>query len=196
MSFIAWLGERFVFAARMAGVAVFAGGALGGFLSASVCRAFRSTESGDLPPLANAICGSFLGFGTVCLETAVAVGLFVAVTAWRRSRSDPESSFEDAWPEEGRRAGPADVQPAHGAWLLVPAFILIATVVTTWLAGSPAVRFLVQNFTPLSQGLDGLVLMPPGFMLGAVGTLLLAELGRAAGSSRIRTSSSPSPIWV
>src|SRR5262245_39383791 len=176
MTFIGWLGRRFILVACLTGIATFAGGTLGGFLSGSLCRTLSTDNRGGRPQLADAICTSFLGFGAVCLATAVVVCLVVVAAASRRSRSDRASS-EATWPEQGR-ASPAEVRPDVGAWLLILlALILIATVVTTWVAGSPAVRFLVQNFMRFSQGLDGVVLMPPGFVLGATGTLLFSELG-------------------
>ena len=156
MTFIAWLGRRLIIVACLTGTATFAGGTLGGFLSGSLCQTLTTDDSGGRPQLADAICGSFLGFGAVCLATAVVVCLVVTMAAWRRSRSDRASSSQGA---------------------VVLAVILIATVVTTWVAGSPAVRFLVQNFMRFSQGLDGVVLMPPGFVLGATGTLLFSQLG-------------------
>jgi hypothetical protein len=176
MPFLTWLAERVLLVASMIGVATIGGGALGGFLSSLACRAFTSTEGGsDRPPIAEAICASLLRVGIVCLATAVSIGLFTAVDAWRRARSDRKSAPEDAWIEEGR-VRPADVPPAHGAWLLLPAFILIVTIVVSWQAASSAVEFLAQNFQR-SQGLDGIVLMPPGFILGGIGTLVLADLG-------------------
>lgn len=177
MAFSDWLGRRLILVACLTGVATFAGGTLGGFLSGWLCQALSTDDSGGRPQLADAICGSFLGFGAVCLATAVVVCLAVVAAAWRRSRSDRASSSEGASPEEGRRASPAEVRPVVGAWLVVLAVILIATIVMTWVAGSPAIRFLVQNFMRFSQGLDGVVLMPPGFVLGATGTLLLSQLG-------------------
>ena len=87
------------------------------------------------------------------------VCLVVVVAAWRRSRPNGASLSNS------------------GAWLSVLAVILIATIVTTWMAGSPAVRFLAQNFVRFSHGLDGVVLMPPGFVLGATATLLSSQLG-------------------
>lgn len=177
MALIAWLGRRLILAAYLTGVATFGGGTLGGFLSGSLCRALTTDDSGGRPQLADAICRAFLSFGAICLTTAVVVCLVVVVAAWRRSRSDRASSSEGAWPQGGRRASPAEVRRDVGAWLVVLAVILIATIVTTWMAGSPAVRFVVQNFTRFSRGLDGVVLMPPGFVLGATGTLLLSQLG-------------------
>jgi hypothetical protein len=177
MALIAWLGRRLILAAYLTGIATFGGGTLGGFLSGSLCRALTTDDRGGWPQLADTICGAFLGFGAICLTTAVVVCLVVVVAAWRRSRSDRASSSEGAWPQYGRGASPADVRRDVGAWLVVLAVILIATVVTTWMAGSPAVRFVVQNFARFSRGLDGVVLMPPGFVLGATGTLLLSQLG-------------------
>jgi len=78
-----------------------------------------------------------------------------------------------AWPRSSNGASLSN----SGAWLSVLAVILIATIVTTWMAGSPAVRFLAQNFVRFSHGLDGVVLMPPGFVLGATATLLSSQLG-------------------
>jgi hypothetical protein len=153
----------------MAGVATLAGGALGGFLSAFACRALTTTQDGGRPPLAEAMCGSFLALGIVCLATAVAIGLVMAVDAWR-GRSGPNREWA---PAEGQGAG---IQPAEAAWLLIPAVILAATVIIGWLAVSPVVRLLVQQL-PDNPGLGGVVLMPPGFMLGAIGTLALADLG-------------------
>ena len=98
MSYIGWLGGRFLLAAVMAGVATFAGGALGGLLSGFECRALTSNDTGKLPSLAATICGSFLGFGTACLGTGVAVGLLMATTGWRRSASDPASASAYQWP--------------------------------------------------------------------------------------------------
>ena len=172
MSVIAWVGERFVLVASMAGVATFAGGALGGFLFAYACRALTATEDGGRPQLAETMCGSFLALGTVCLATAVAIGLVMAVDAWR-GRSGPDREWA---PAEGQRVRAADVPPADGAWLLIPTIILTTTLITSWLAVSPVVGFLAQNL-PRSQGLGGVVLMPPGFMLGAIGTLVVADLG-------------------
>ena len=166
MALIAWLGRRLILVACLTGIATFAGGTLGGFLSGLLCRALSTDDSGGRLQLADAICGSFLGFGAVCLITAVVVCLVVVATAWRRSRLDRASPSEGASPEQGRRA-----------WLVVFAVILMATIVTTWMAGSPTARFLVQNFMQFSQGLDGIVLMPPGFVLLATGTLLFSQLG-------------------
>ena len=177
MSYIGWLGGRFLLAAVMAGVATFAGGALGGLLSGFECRALTSNDTGKLPSLAATICGSFLGFGTACLGTGVAVGLLMATTGWRRSASDPASASAYQWPEDGRRAPTAGAPAASVAWLLVPAFLLIVTLLTTWLAASPAIHFVALHFATLSHGLDGLLLMPPGFTLGTAGTLLLGEFG-------------------
>ena len=175
MPFVVWLAERVLLVASMVGVATIGGGALGGFLSTFVCRAFTSTEGGDRPPLAEAICWSLLRVGIVCLATAVSIGLLTAVDAWRRARSDRKSASEDAWIEEGR-VRPADVLPAHGAWLLLPAIILAVTIVVSWQAASSEVEFLAQNFQH-SQGPGSIVLMPPGFMLGGIATLVLADLG-------------------
>lgn len=167
MSVMAWVGERFVLVACMAGVATFASGALGGFLSAFACRALTATEDGSRPRLAETMCESFLALGSVCLATAVAVGLLTAVDA-RRGRSRPDR----AWvPAERQR-----VRSADGAWLLIPTIILTTTIITAWLAVSPVVGFLMQHF-PRSQGLAGVILMPPGFMLGAIGALVVADLG-------------------
>jgi len=161
MSYVGWLGGRLLLAAVMAGVATFAGGALGGLLSGFECRALTSNDTGKLPPPAATICGSFLGFGTACLGTGVAVGLLMATTGRRRWASDTES---------GAPAAPV-------AWLLVPAYFLIVTLLSTWRAASPAIHFVALHFATLSHGLDGLLLMPPGFTLGTAGTLLLGELG-------------------
>jgi hypothetical protein len=176
-SYIGWLGGRLLLAAVMAGVATFAGGALGGLLSGFECRALTSNDTSQLPPLAATICGSLLGFGTACLGTGVAVGLLMATTGWRRSASDPASASAYQWPEDGRRAPTPGAPPASVAWLLVPAFLLIVTLLTTWLAASPAIHFVALHFATLSHGLDGLLLMPPGFTIGTAGTLLLGELG-------------------
>ena len=162
---IDWLGTRVLLLAWFTGVATFAGGALGGLLSGSLCRAFTTSEDGGPPETADAICESFLGFGIVCLAAALAIGLLVATTAWRRSRSSAASSSETDAPP-----------PAHAAWLLVPGFILIAASVITWVASTPLLAFLAQ-YLPDSQGLGGIVLLPPGFMLGAAATLLFAEAG-------------------
>jgi hypothetical protein len=177
MPFIAWLGRRLILVAYLTGTATFAGGALGGFLSGSLCRALTTDDSGGRPQLADAICGSFLGFGGACLATAVVVYLVVVVAARRRSRSDRAWSPEKVRSDQGRRASPAEVRPGFGGWLVVLAVILITTVVTTWLAGSPGVRFVGQNFMRFSHGLDGVVLMPPGFVLGTTGTLLFSQVG-------------------
>src|SRR5262245_20309875 len=172
MSVMARVGERFVLVACMVGVATFAGGALGGFLSGFACRALTATEDRGRPQLAETMCESFLALGTVCLTTAVAIGLLTAVGAWR-GRSGPDRIGA---PAEGQRVRPADVRPAGGAWLLIPTIILTTTIITSWLAVSPVVGFLMQHF-PGSQGLVGVILMPPGFMLGAIGTLVVADLG-------------------
>ena len=178
MTFIAWLGRRFVLVAYFTGVATFAGGTLGGFLSGSLCRAFTTSDGGERPQLAEAICGSFLRFGSVCLMTAVAIGLVLAWMAWRRSRSDSETHFNEPRSISGAPGREANAQPALDAGLLlVLTFILIATAATTWVAALPALRFLAQNVPVLSQGLDSIVLMPPGFGFGAAATLLLGELG-------------------
>jgi hypothetical protein len=177
MSYIGWLGGRLLLAAVMAGVATFAGGALGGLLFGFQCRALTSNDTGKLPPLAATICESFLGFGTACLGTGVAVGLVMATTGWRRSASDPKSPSAYQWPDDGRRARTAGAPPAPVTWLLVPAFLLIVTLLSTWLAASQAIHFVALHFATLSHGLDGLLLMPPGFTLGTAGTLLLGELG-------------------
>ena len=164
MSVVAWVGERVVLVASMAGVATLAGGALGGFLSAFACRALTRTDDGGRQQLAETMCGSFLGLGSVCLATILALGLFMAVDAWRGRE----------WvPAEGQRA---DVLPADGAWLLIPTVVLTATLVISWLAVSPVIGFLMQQL-PRNPGLGGVVLMPPGFMLGALGTLAVADLG-------------------
>src|SRR5262245_46014062 len=92
MSYIGWLGGRLLLAATMAGVATFAGGALGGLLSGFECRALTSNDTGKLPPLAVTICGSFLGFGTACLGTGVAVGLLMATTGCADRRPIPSPS--------------------------------------------------------------------------------------------------------
>lgn len=146
----------------MAGVATLAGGALGGFLAAFACRVLTTAGDGSRPPLAEAMCGSFLQLGIVCLATAVVIGIVMVVGAWR-GRSGPE------------RSG-ADVPPAHVAWLLIPAIILTATVIIGWLAFAPVVGLLAREL-PRNPGLGGVVFMPPGFMLGALGTLALADLG-------------------
>lgn len=176
-TFIAWLGCRLILVGCLAGLATFAGGTLGGFLSGSLCRALVTDDSGGRPLLADSICGSLLGLGAVCLVTAVVVCLAAVVVARRRSRPDPASSSEGASSEQGRRARATELRPAVGVSLVVFAVILIATIITTWVAGSPAVRFLVQNFMRFSHNLDGVVLIPPGFVLGATGTLLFGQLG-------------------
>src|SRR5262249_15106625 len=157
MFYMGWLGGRLLLAAVMAGVATFAGGALGGLLSGFECRALTSNDTGKLLPPAATICGSFLGFGTACLGTGVAVGLLMVKT--------------------GRRPWASGAPPAPVAWLLVPAFLLIVALLSTWRAASPAIHFVALHFATLSHGLDGLLLMPPGFTLGTAGTLLLGELG-------------------
>src|SRR5215470_5876515 len=130
MTFIGWLGRRFILVACLTGIATFAGGTLGGFLSGSLCRALSTDDRGGRPQLADAICTSFLGFGGVCLATAVVVCLVVVAAASRRSRSDRASTSEATWPEQGRRASPAEVRPDVGAWLIILlALILITTVV-------------------------------------------------------------------
>jgi len=175
MPVLAWLAERVFLVASMVGVATIGGGALGGFLSTFVCRAFTSTDGGERPPLAEAICGSLFRVGIVCLATAVSIGFLTAVDAWRHARSHRKSASADAWLGE-ERVHPANVPPAHGVWLIPSAFILAATMLLSWQSASSAVEFLAQNF-PRSHGLDSIVLMPPGFMLGAIGTLFLADLG-------------------
>src|SRR5687767_13705645 len=112
MTVIAWLGRRFVLVAYFTGVATFAGGALGGFLSGSLCRAFTTSDGGERPQLAEAICGSFLRFGSVCLMTAVAIGLVLAWMAWRRSRSDSETHFNEPRSISGAPGREANAQPA------------------------------------------------------------------------------------
>ena len=106
MAFIAWLGRRFVLVAYFTGVATFAGGTLGGFLSGSLCRAFTTSDGGERPQLAEAICGSFLRFGSVCLMTAVAIGLVLAWMAWRRSRSDRSQGHPVGRPTRSPRSTP------------------------------------------------------------------------------------------
>lgn len=155
--------------ASMAGVATLAGGALGGFLSAFACRALTGTEHGGRPRLAETMCGSFLVLGTVCVATIVGIGLFMAVAAWRR-RSEPDREWA---PAKGQRAA---ILPADRAWLLIPAVTLTATLIISWLAVSLVIGFLMRHF-PRNPGLGGVVLMPPGFMLGAIGTLVVADLG-------------------
>src|SRR5262249_16070432 len=91
----------------------------------------------------------------------------------RRRRPPHGHNGRRRWASHPESAAP----PAPVAWLLVPAFLLIVTLLTTWLAVSPAIHFVVLHFATLSHGLDGLLLMPPGFTLGTAGTLLLGELG-------------------
>src|SRR4029453_4288681 len=102
MSYIGWLGGRLLLAAVMAGVATFAGGALGGLLFGFQAPPLTSTDPGKRPPLPATICESFLGFGTACLGTGVAVGLVMATTGWRRSASDPKAPSPHQWPDDGR----------------------------------------------------------------------------------------------
>jgi hypothetical protein len=163
MTFIAWLGRRFVLVAYFTGVATFAGGTLGGFLSGSLCRAFTTSDGGERPQLAEAICGSFLRFGSVCLMTAVAIGLVLAWMAWRRSRSDSETHFTPVARSgaPGRERAPARAR--RPGLLSCAPFILIVDCRHHLGGPLPALGSLAQNVPVLSQGLDSIVLMPPGF---------------------------------
>ena len=164
--FLVWLGRRAILAACLAGAGTFAGGTLGGVLSASVCVAM-SSGGGESLSDAGAICDSLFRFGATCLIAAAGVGLAFAIAAWRRSRSN---AF-DSWEEEG--VSEADGQPL----LWVSGFILAATLVVTWLAGSPALDLLALTLSPSSWTFDGVLLMPPGFTAGTMATLLAAEAG-------------------
>jgi hypothetical protein len=151
------------------GAGTFAGGTLGGVLSASACAAMASGGGGSRPD-AGAICGSILGFGATCLIAAAAVGLTLATAAWRRSRSSDDARS----PEE--EASGAEGQPL----LWVSGFIMAATIVATWLAGSPALDLLTLTLSPSSLTFDGALLLPSVFTAGTLATLLAAEMGLLA----------------
>src|SRR5262249_13602810 len=102
----------------MTGTATFAGGTLGGVLFVLLVRTRTADDKARRPELAEAICGAFLGFGTVCLVTAGVLCLVMVAGRF------------------GSKASPTEARPDGGGWLIVVlAVILVASIVMTWVAG-------------------------------------------------------------